>query len=120
MASVQRRHAAPPPADDSEDLQVLQDVDLALHAASLRPTREAADALRERLRSVLLTHADRVATHARGLSDGRARGIALSVAAHARAVTADPVHDPAAHLRLLARGAQMLLRYTAALRAESA
>ncbi|WP_236240470.1 hypothetical protein [Streptomyces sp. CC228A] len=120
MASVQRRHAAPPPADDSEGLHVLQDVDLALRLASLRPTGEAADAVRERLRSVLRTHADRVATHARGLSDGRARGIALSVSAHARAVAADPVHDPAANLRLLARGAQMLLRCTAVLRVEVA
>ncbi|OII67529.1 hypothetical protein BJP39_24685 [Streptomyces sp. CC77] len=104
--------------DDSEDLRVRQDVELALRLASLRPAGEAADALRERLRGVLRAHAGRVDTHARRLPDGPARGIALGVAAHALAVAADPVHDPAANLRLLAHGAQMVLRYTAALRAE--
>lgn len=101
----------PPPVDTS---QLAHDVDLALRLASLRPTGEAADALRERLRGHIRAYADSAGAYAHGLADGRARDIALGTVAHARAVAADVVHDPAANLRLLAKGAQMLAGYAAA------
>ncbi|WP_175410196.1 DUF6415 family natural product biosynthesis protein [Streptomyces sp. TRM64462] len=95
---------------------VAQDVDLALRLASLRPTGENADALRERLRGHIRAYADAAGTYAHGLADGRARDISLSTVGHARAVAADPVHDPVANLRLLAKAAQILARYAAAQR----
>ncbi|MCH0539106.1 hypothetical protein I3F58_05950 [Streptomyces sp. MUM 203J] len=103
--------STPPPVDTSH---VAQDVDLALRLAALRPTGEAADALRERLRGYIRAYADAAGAYARDLADGRARDIALSTVTHARAVAADAVHDPGANLRLLAGGAQMLARYAAA------
>ncbi|OSY49472.1 hypothetical protein BG846_04916 [Streptomyces fradiae ATCC 10745 = DSM 40063] len=90
---------------------VAQEVELALVLASTSPGGEAADVVRERLRGYVRAYAGAAEARARGLADGRERDIALRGVAHARAVAADPVHDPAAHLRLLAMGARMVLRY---------
>ncbi|WP_175409521.1 hypothetical protein [Streptomyces sp. TRM64462] len=107
--AFQESTVPPPPGA----CQVVGDVELALRLAVLRPTGEA-DALRGRLRDHILTYADAAEAYARGLADGRARDIACHTVAHARAVASDPVHDPAANLRLLAKGAEMLARYAAA------
>lgn len=91
--------------------QVVQDVELALRLAAAAPTGDAADALRERLRGYIRAYAGAAEARVRRLGDGRERDIAAGTVAHARAVAADPVHDPAANLRLLAMGARMLVRY---------
>ncbi|MFF8385141.1 hypothetical protein [Streptomyces kanasensis] len=90
-----------------------EDVELALRLAAVRPTGVVADGVRERLRGYVRAYADTADAYARNLVDGRARDVAVATVAHARAVAADPVHDPAAHLRLLAKGAHMLARYAA-------
>ncbi|MFE2555557.1 DUF6415 family natural product biosynthesis protein [Streptomyces sp. NPDC059352] len=93
-----------------------QDVRLALDLANGRPTGEAADAVRVRLRSYIRVLADPADTLATGLADSRARDIALDTVRHARAVAEDSVHDPAANLRLLAKAVHHLAQYTAGTR----
>ncbi|CAL9437542.1 hypothetical protein SUDANB37_02187 [Streptomyces sp. enrichment culture] len=110
MTNTQVSHApdAPPPPSAR---QIGEDVELALLLASVRPTGDLADAVRERLRGYIRGCAGYAEARARGLADGRERGIAVRGVAHARAVAEDAVHDPAANLRLLATGARMVLRY---------
>jgi hypothetical protein len=91
--------------------RVARDVGLALRLAATSPAGDVAEELRERLRGHIGAYADAAEARARRLADGRARDIALGAVAHARAVAADPVHDPAANLRLLAAGARMVVRY---------
>ncbi|WP_374982845.1 DUF6415 family natural product biosynthesis protein [Streptomyces fradiae] len=110
MTNTQVAHTpATPPQPRAR--HVADDVELALVLASTSPGGEAADVVRERLRGYVRAYAGAAEARARGLADGRERDIALRGVAHARAVAADPVHDPAAHLRLLAMGARMVLRY---------
>ncbi|MET9428166.1 DUF6415 family natural product biosynthesis protein [Streptomyces sp. NPDC003036] len=90
---------------------VASDVRLALDLANGRPTGEAADAVRARLRGYIAVLADPADVYAAGLADTRARDIATNTIRHARAVAEDPVHDPAANLRLLAKSVDHLFRY---------
>ncbi|MFI6413753.1 DUF6415 family natural product biosynthesis protein [Streptomyces sp. NPDC050585] len=110
MTNTQVSHApdAPPP---SSACQIADDVELALLLASASPSGDLADGVRERLRGYIRGRAPGAEGRARGLADGRERDIAVRGVAHARAVADDPVHDPAANLRLLAMGVRMILRY---------
>jgi hypothetical protein len=92
---------------------VTRDVQLALDLARGRATGDAADVLRMRLRSYIACFADPAQAYADGLTDSRARDIAMNTVRHARAVAEDPVHDPAASLRLLAKAAEHTARYAA-------
>ncbi|MFC5034314.1 hypothetical protein G3I60_16065 [Streptomyces sp. SID13666] len=89
------------------------DVRLALALAAGRPTGPAADELRGRLRTYIGALLDPADTYAANLSDSRARDIAMNTVRHARAVVQDPVQDPAANLRLLAKAVDHLARYVA-------
>ncbi|MFC5721401.1 DUF6415 family natural product biosynthesis protein [Streptomyces gamaensis] len=93
---------------------------LALALASGRPTGEAADALRRRLRQYIGLLAGPAERYANALEDSRAKDIAQNTVRHARAVAQDPVHDPAASLRLLAKSVDLLLRYSAEFRQQRA
>ncbi|PCG83997.1 hypothetical protein CIB93_21480 [Streptomyces sp. WZ.A104] len=95
---------------------VVADVSLALALAQTRPTGEAADSLRQRLRGYIGVLADPADTYADGLGDSRAKDIAVNTVRHARAVALDPVTDPAANMRLLAKSTDSLFRYAAAVR----
>ncbi|SFY37503.1 hypothetical protein OH786_19950 [Streptomyces atratus] len=90
------------------------DVRLALDLANGRPTGEAADAVRARLRACIAALAGPADVFAAGLADLRARDIATNTVRHARAVAQDEVHDPAVNLRLLAKSVDHLSRYAAA------
>ncbi|MFF9076568.1 hypothetical protein ACF1FX_26340 [Streptomyces sp. NPDC014646] len=90
------------------------DVRLALDLANGRPTGEAADAVRTRLRAYVAALADPADVYAAGLADPRARDIARNTVHHARAVARDEMHDPAVNLRLLAKSVDHLSRYAAA------
>ncbi|MCX4669641.1 DUF6415 family natural product biosynthesis protein [Streptomyces sp. NBC_01381] len=92
----------------------IADAELALKLADARPTGPATDALRERLRAHIRDLAADADAYAHSLADGRARDIAIDTVRHARAVASDTPQDPAANLRLLAKGAHHLARYAAA------
>ncbi|MER7959189.1 DUF6415 family natural product biosynthesis protein [Streptomyces sp. NPDC096030] len=90
------------------------DIRLALDLASCgRPTGEAADALRNRLRGHIRHLADPADAYAKTLADSRAQDIVVNTVRHARAVAEDTVVDPAASLRLLAKAVDHLGRYVA-------
>ncbi|MEU3451669.1 hypothetical protein AB0H29_31270 [Streptomyces thermolilacinus] len=86
MTNTQVSHASDAPPSPPSTRQVVEDVEAALLLASTSPVGDVADAVRE-------------------------RDIAVRGVGHARGVAEDPVHDPAANLRLLAMGARMVLRY---------
>ncbi|MDF9814190.1 DUF6415 family natural product biosynthesis protein [Streptomyces sp. SPB162] len=90
------------------------DVRLALALAEGRPTGPATDVLRGRLRTYIGALLDPADAYAANLADSRARDIAVNTVRHARAVVQDPVQDPAANLRLLAKAVDHLARYAAA------
>ncbi|MEU7296376.1 DUF6415 family natural product biosynthesis protein [Streptomyces exfoliatus] len=100
-----------PPPERVTPAVMAQDVRLALDLASGRPTGEAADAVRGRLRCYIRALADPADAFATGLADSRARDIAMDTVRHARAVAEDSVHDPAANLRLLAKAVHHLAQY---------
>lgn len=105
-----------PKATVSSPHDMAMDIRLALDLARGRPTGEAADALRVRLRTYIAALAEPADTYAASLADSRARDIATNTVRHARAVAQDPVQDPAANLRLLAKSVDCLARYAAAFR----
>ncbi|MEU2181560.1 hypothetical protein [Streptomyces thermolilacinus] len=111
MTNTQVSHASDAPPPPPSTRQVVEDVELALLLASTSPVGDVADAVRERLRGYIRTCAGAAEVRVRGLADGRERDIAVRGVGHARAVAEDPVHDPAANLRLLAMGARMVLQY---------
>lgn len=94
--------------------EVALDASLAFHLAAGRPTGEAADALRERLRGHIRALAGPADAYAHRLADNRAKDIAVNTVAHARKVAADPGQDPVASLRLLGKSAEILSRYAVA------
>ncbi|WP_327359536.1 hypothetical protein [Streptomyces sp. NBC_01304] len=101
-----------PPLPHPQDVRL--DADLAFSLAAGRPTGEAADALRDRLRDYIRALAEPAATYAQSLEDNRAKDIAVNTVLHARKVAADRGQDPVASLRLLGKSAEILSRYTAA------
>jgi hypothetical protein len=105
-----------PPRETVTPTVMASDIQLALDLANGRPTGEAADAVRVRLRAYITVLADPADTFAASLGDSRARDIAVNTVRHARAVAQDAVHDPATNLRLLAKSVHHLAQYAAASR----
>ncbi|MFE0059942.1 DUF6415 family natural product biosynthesis protein [Streptomyces sp. NPDC059003] len=102
---------APTPTWDD----IVRDVRLALALAAGRPTGEAADALRARLRGHIRLFAPAADRYAHALPPGHQRDIATATVQDARAALAPLPKggDPAGHLRLLAKATDYTARYAA-------
>ncbi|MFF8919367.1 DUF6415 family natural product biosynthesis protein [Streptomyces sp. NPDC015032] len=94
---------------------VATDVATALRLSTAAPTGAVAEAVRGRLREHIKAHADQADRYAHSLPEGRARDVAIDTVRHARTLlAAQSGRDPAASLRLLAKGADYLSRYASA------
>lgn len=93
---------------------VVSDVATALRLSTAAPVGAVAEAVRGRLREHIRTHADQADQYAHSLPEGRARDVAIETVRHARTLVPQGGKDPAASLRLLAKGADYLSRYASA------
>ncbi|GAA1572756.1 hypothetical protein [Streptomyces globosus] len=95
---------------------VAGDVEAALSLADHQPAGEASVRLRERLREHVRTLAAPAERYADLLPESRQKDIAAATVRFARKVARDCGSDPAIALRLLAKSAAHLARYTDLLR----